>query len=208
MAGPQMAVSVAVRSIKLPFTTLVSGQQGIGVVQLSAHAGEKGSTVTLSTEGMGKALLVLPEKIFVPSGKTAASFRFTVARGVSSPQAVRIQARVGQTPLQETDLTLVPVSVGSLQLIPEQLTSGQDATVLVALNQTPDTPVRVQLTCAEPGVVIEPGVATLGTTDPTPLFRITTTHAVKTKTITLTAIANGQSYQKTITLVPSTREGK
>lgn len=199
---------IAVQALKFSSNTLVAGQRPQGIILLTSRAEGRGSTVSLSLEGSGKQFVSVPDSVLVPTGKTAAAFPITIARGLTMPQTVRIQARIGQTKPQEAELTLTPISIGSLTFVPESPTAGHEATVLVTLNGLPEKPIKVQLTCAEPEVKIEPKVASLGSQDSTPLFRLFVPQGMKKRTITLTALANGQTFQKTITLVPSTKEGK
>lgn len=206
--GTPAPTTNAVRTITLSAPSVVSGQAGVGVIVLTQPAIKGEDSIRLSVDGPGKALLQLPDQITISPGKTAAPFRFLAAQGVESRQAVRLLARLGQAPPQAVELMIVPISVGTLEIGASELAGGHDAMVLVGLNHASSKPVTIQLTSSEPGVVIEPRAASLRSTEPTPLFRVTAPKIAKRRTITLTALANGQTFQKSISLVPSTKEGK
>ncbi|MGC4044821.1 MAG: hypothetical protein QM758_13595 [Armatimonas sp.] len=197
----------SIKALKVAQASAVSGQRDFAIILLMAPAGKQGVSVSLTAIGEGRASLSMPETVTIPAGKSAAAFPFTVARNISSPLSVRLQARLGDASPQEAMLALVPISVGSLEFIPGTLVAGHDVTVLVTLNQSSEKPIRITLSCEAPGITIDPKAASLLSSGTVPLFRVSAARSNQRRTVTLRALANGQILKKTITILPSSREG-
>jgi hypothetical protein len=188
---------VSLRSLLISPPSVVGGANATGVVTLAASSS---SDTLISLSSSDPSVASVPRSVRVPAGATSASF--TIATNpVATVSSVLIRATLGAT-LPRT-LTVRPPGVGSLVLVPDTVSGGENAVGIVTLNAVPIAPVTVTVSSDNPAAVpttqiVIPAGETVGT------FEITTSTVATPVSALITAQANGTPKSQTLTITPPT----
>jgi hypothetical protein len=189
-----------VAALTLEPAAAIGGAPVTGRVTLTIPAPAEGTMVTLA--GGPRDSISLPAQLLVPAGATTASFP-VVTRPVERTTPASISATAGdQTTL--AGLTLYPqvAHLARLEASPNPIARGLKATGTITLDApAPATGLTVTLTSSMPGVAGVPASVQVPAGATAARFPITTTLVRAPTTVKLTAAAEGESREVTLTVL-------
>jgi hypothetical protein len=188
-----------VSSLTLTPNSLTGGcQNATGTVTLSSPAPEGGALVALSSDNPAASV---PATVLVPEGALSATFP-VVTSAVAGLQTATVTASYNTTS-QSAQLTLQPIGVSLLEIIPDPVRGGKKTTAQVTL-ECPAAPgaITVTLTSSHPSIAPVPTTLTIPAGASSATFTIKTTHVNANTQVTITATANGKSASRVLTVTP------
>ena len=183
-----LALSVAPASV-------IGGNSSVGVVVLSKAAPAGGVTVALAS---GDATIGVPASVTVPAGKTSASFPIST-QIVAAPKSAIISAALGATKMATLNVRMP--GVGSLILIPTNVSGGDTSIGIVTLEAPSAAPVVVTITSSKTQAVPD-AVIVIAAGDTTGTFSIATSAVSSTTTATITAKGNNIAKSQALVISP------
>lgn len=190
--------AIPVKAIKLTPTSLVGGYASIAVLTLTDAACNGGIVVPLTSSDPG---VQVPKYVTVPPCKKSVSFLVRTS-GVTKSKTVTISGTHGGVTKSAT-ITLKPVTIASLDIIPDTVSGTDDAIGIVTLSVPAPINTTVTLTTANSKVAapdvktfIIPAGQTMG------MFSITTAKVAANTPVQFKATVNGTSKTATITVTP------
>lgn len=200
--APEKTVPADIRSVEIIPASVVGGfSNAIGIVTLTARAPEDGLIVQLASADTSVA--TVPPNVAVTPGRTRAAFVITIRAPAASPQSVTLRATLGET--KSATLTILPLSLDSLTLVPDAVTSGETAAGLVTLPAPAAEDMTVTLACDAPQVNLRPAKATIPRGETSVSFEVQTARSTKRAAAKITATVNGQSRSATLKIAPPKR---
>jgi uncharacterized repeat protein (TIGR03803 family) len=181
-------------SVGLNATTLTGGSSTHGTVTLNGPAPINGIFVGLTSNS---ALATVPAKVYVPENAT--SGMFTVATsGVGSKATATIAASLGAVSKHVT-LTIVPVALASVAVLPSTTTGGESVIGLISLNGPALSAVTVNLS-DNSSVVSVPQTVTIAAGKTQATFTVKTSAVSVTKVVTISAAYAGVTETAKLTV--------
>ncbi len=192
-----LTVTPTTVSLALSPGKVAGGQSSYGIVTLSGVAPAGGAIVKLKSSATCASV---PGSITVPAGSSSAVFTITTT-AVTSLTSATIKATYGGVSSSAT-LTVQPVVVGTLTIIPGSVSGGNNAIGVITLASAPTADTTIALASSNAKVAAPPAsvVIPAGTTSVT--FNITTTPVTSSTSVTITATVNSHNITGTLTVSP------
>jgi trimeric autotransporter adhesin len=178
--------------------TAAGGSSSVGTVTLNGPAPTGGALVTLSDNS---ASSTTPASVTVAAGASSANFTVTtVAVATSTP--VTISATYSGATLTAT-LTINPLAVSNLTIVPNSVGSGVSPVGTVTLNgPAPTGGALVALSNSNPTAATVPVSVTVAAGATSANFSILTAQVASATTVTVTASYNGSTLPAVLTVNP------
>lgn len=187
-----------VTSVSLTRSSMFSGDEIVGEVQLSSVAPAGGAVVELAVDNPD-ARGTLPATVTIPAGSAFTQFRFFVGQ-VTAATPVRLTASLSAS-AATFDFTVNPPSLQALT-VPASFTGGGSSGGTLELNgQAPAGGALVSLTSSSPAVQL-PETVTVPAGVESTTFSFTTSVVTENTPVTIAATWNGASVHDQITLTP------
>jgi hypothetical protein len=179
--------------------SVIGGDAVTGTVTLAGPAPAGGAVVSLSDD---LAATTLPATVTVPAGQTSAPFSIATSF-VSATQSGTVSASYGSD-TRTAGLTVRPVAVALLELIPDPVKGGKQVNGQVTLDHAAGPGGLIVSLSSSDASVAAPTSATvkIAAGASTATFKVKTSPLKVTKTAIITASANGTSQARVLTVTP------
>jgi trimeric autotransporter adhesin len=165
------------------------------MVMLSQPA-QSGATIILSSNDTA---LTVPASAVVTAGQTAVGFTATTGTFTTTQTAV-ITATLGSSSLTTSETLVPPLALASVQCSPSSLSSGNNSTCVVTLNQLAPSSISVALSDNNASLSV-PTSVTVSSGASSANFTATAGIVSTTQSVTITATLNSASQTATLSLV-------
>ena len=181
--------------LSLSPTSVISGSPSTGTVTLSGPSGPSGTVVSLASDS---SFAVVPPSITVAAGKMTGTFTVGT-NGVNSASAAKISATLGSA-TQSATLKVNPGALIGLVLVPTSVVGGNNSTGTITLSGAAGPGgLVVSLTSSNPAATV-PGTVSVAAGATSATFSISTIGVSSLSTSKISATANGQSMNATLTM--------
>ncbi len=189
--------AIPVSALTVTPTTVAGGKTAIGTVKIKSTAPQGGELVALASTNSAAHV---PANIVVPSGMTSASFTITTDQ-VSSNVTGAIKATSAAV-TKSVNLTVRPISVQSVTLVPSSVTGGGVSIGVVTLEERSTIGDTTVLLSSNNGSVAGPLVVSITIPEGSSSGSFTIgSNPVSTNTVvTIKATANGLSKSANLTV--------
>jgi probable HAF family extracellular repeat protein len=196
--GFVMSPAAHLLKIAVSPSSVVGCKPALGTVTLASAAPTGGAVVYLSTTN---SAVSVPQSVIVPEGKTSKSFTIRT-KAVTAIKSGLVTATLGLES-KTASISLRPIGVQSLTLVPSDLIGGEPSTGIVVL-QCPAAPgdIVVTLTSSNPAVATVPASITIPFGSSFGAFAIDTSKVADFTAVTITAKANGTFKAAILTVYP------
>jgi hypothetical protein len=189
---------LAVSTIVLNPPTAAGGSSSLGTVTLNGPAPTGGAVVTLSDNSTSATT---PASVTVATGATSATFTLTTTAVAASTPVTITATYNGST--QTATLTINPLAVSGVTLIPNSVGGGSSVVGTITLNgPAPAGGALVVLSNSNPTVAAVPTNVTVAAGATTATFSILTNSVGVVTTATVTATYNGSTQQAVLAINP------
>ena len=187
----------ALVSLKLSPAGLIGGNSSVATATLNGLAPSSGVTITVSSNN--PAIAAPAGNIVIAGGSSSGTTTITT-QGVANSTAVKISATLG-TVTKEATLTVKPVALLSVKLIPASLFGGATSTATVTLNgEAPAAGALITLASSNTSIVSLPATVNVPGGATAAAVTVQTQPVSSTTAVTISAVYGGLTRTANLTV--------